>query len=286
MLFIAKWRSPWGRILSLVMLAVASVLLDAPIHAASTPVTKPSMRDDIKLIYDADAQLCGTSVALFNRLHRQHPKAIYLGEVRAAFFNQAGLATPPWIDQPDDETKDYRESDSVSLFREQGDGYWTGGAFFRGDIAGDGKQHLVFVKHDSFGHSGDYQVAIWILKPGMSYREKTLGTPNHPTLTGLEPDVVDLVIDFEGSLPLYRSIASVDGRIGFAKSLQPSNEAIEILRSMMGGKSAQEAFFFRGRAYFSAGLPLNGPSLIYRVTPSMTAEVVCMTESRRERGKS
>ncbi len=256
------------------------LLLICPTAAiASTPT-----KDTIELLYNADLKLCGTFAAVTNRLHRQHPKAIYLGEVRNSFFDHTGFSRPPWIDHSDEEIEDNYYGDpaqNVPIFRGQGSGYWTGGAFFCGDVANDGQQRLVFVEHTQIGHHGDYQVSIWVFKPGLHYRRVSgpgarFGRQvGDEIVTDIDPDGVDLLVDFEGPQPPYPSVRIPNQRIGFPKDPVASDDAKMLLGTSFTGEIAQEVFVFNGKTYFAVGLLTYG--LIYRITAGMTVEIMCMT---------
>ncbi len=170
--------------------------------AADTARTRVPTKDRIELVYDPDSRLCGTFVTKMNELHKRFPKAIYLGEVRRSFFQGAGFGPPPWIDQPDPQIENYSDpAEGLPEFLGEGNGCWRGGAFFRADVAGDGQQRLVHVWHEPLGHHGDYNVTVTILKPGMPYRvKKALGPVSNEIRTDIDPEVVDLRIDFMGAV--------------------------------------------------------------------------------------
>ncbi|WP_026607978.1 hypothetical protein [Methylocapsa acidiphila] len=272
----------------LTLLRCAAALLELlplslPAAAASTPT-----KDKIELFYDADPKLCGTFAAVVNRLHRQHPKAIYLGEVRNSFFDHTGFSRPPWIDHSEEEIEDFGDpAPYVPMFRGQGSGYWSGGAFFHGDVANDGQQRLVFVEHREIGHHGDYQVSIWVFKPGMHYRQvngpgarfgRQVGDE---IVTGIDPDTIDLLVDFSDPQPPYPSVRIPNQRIGFLEEPVVSDGGKKLLGSSFIGEIAQEVFLFNKNTYFAVRTPLFNYGLIYRITHEMTAEIVCMTTYQR-----
>jgi hypothetical protein len=263
---------------------MAFILLMTAQLASISARAAPAARDQIEIVYSADDKLCGRLVGLYNKLHARRPKAFYLSDVRTEFYRKTGFGPPPWIDHLDPGIRDYYASrngnpaSDVAQFRATGGGYWWGGAFFRADVTGDGRKRLVFVRHTALGHHGDYHVAVWILKPEMDYREKSFGT-SQKQVDEIDPDVVDLVVDFR-NYGSYPSVKAPDQRIVFPAAPMPSEDSKKLLRAGFVTKAPQEPFSFDGRIYFSAGPPLLGYGLVYRITPEMNAQVVCLTAVR------
>jgi hypothetical protein len=65
-------------------------------------------------------------------------------------------------------------------------------------------------------------------------------------------------------------------RISFSKQYEPSRETIATA-SVIGTNNAQEPFLFQGNTFFIVGMPLFSDAFVYRITPSMTAEIMCVT---------
>jgi hypothetical protein len=246
---------------------IASQSLSIPARAADR-----AERERIEVLYSAEDNLCHSLGDLLNRLHARYPKATYLSEVRVSAFRGTGLRPPPWV-----EPTDPWGGPPEHGFPERRPGF-----FFRANVTGDGQKRVVYVRDYAIGHYGSYTTEVWILKPGMDYREKSgLDTSRKEMVTDVDPEVVDLLVAFyerDRWRPFqYPYVKGPDHRIGFPAIPRPSQDAEKYLRLLFASGMAQEPFSFSGRIYFSAGVPLRGYSLVYRITPAMTAEAVCMT---------
>lgn len=154
----------------------------------------------------------------------------------------------------------------------------VGQRIFHADVTGDGKQRLVYVRHDAVGHNGDFEEVVWILKPGAVFRlvqQKVAGRADFSST--VDSDTVDLRVDFSRDRYIQNLAYPVVGesRLVFPEFPQASLMAQRMVHGAFM-RTAQQPFLVHGRLYVLAGTPFINAGFVYRVTPNMNAEVICL----------
>jgi len=212
----------------------------------------------VELLFSADDQLCKPLARLYNRLSHTHHKKADWEQKYASDFRAIGLVQPSAI-----ERRQLFEADWLD-------------AYFRVELADEGRPRLVYVEDYPLGSHGDFQTNVWILKPASDARgEYPSGV--YVSAAQFPPNSVDLAVLFGGLVTESAAYRHIKAPYYFKKIATPAR-----LRSQLAiwPGAIQRIFKFGRGVIFTARGPDASTALVYRFEPANTIEDLCYFASQ------
>lgn len=238
---------------------------------APTPPAAAKSPERIEVLLSADDALCKPMAAVFTRLNRKHPHSMdpLLSFPKA--FSQIGITQPPHLEDPK-----HKYTSAM---------YGSLNAFYKIDVAGEGKERLVYL--EDLGTLPDVTTLVWIFKNNADYRTVPVDTKaDRWYLDVIDNEAIDFLIDF---ITVARpSIATNElkkytqskGDYYFEKLYSDADRAIsEKSRYEKDhyflSAGPQRIFLFEGKYYFLSGYSLLNVGLVYRLLPALKMDDIC-----------